>query len=226
MDSVPFAAGWLPFLGELFRSVDAVCFVLATLFIALFGMIIDLFGHLRIGRMIPETLIADVHAEMDNGEYEKALEICEKADCLIGQIFAAALSKTDYSFERMAEAMRGEACIQGLVLRQWVAQFRATAAAGVLLGAAGAAVEAMRLVFDIAGRGGAGLFAAFASSFETRAIAYALLLSLFMGMLMALVSLVVSTVASTRLEKILLEAERLGEDLLDPFRPLLQTEEE
>jgi hypothetical protein len=61
---------------------------------------------------------------------------------------------------------------------------------------------------------------------EVRALAHAFLFALLLGLLMALASLVASILASTRLEKILLEAERLGEDLLDPFRPLPQTEEE
>ncbi len=224
MDSVPLASGWGAFFSELFRSADLIGFVLATLFIVLLGMIVDMFSHLRIGRMIPEALLNDVQTEMANGEYEKALELCEKADCLVGQVFAAALSKTDYSFDRMADAMRGEVRIQGLVLRQWVAQFRTTAVAGALLGVAGAVFEAMRLVFDAAQKGG--IPSAVVSSFETRGIAYSLLFSLFMGALMAIVSLAVATVANSRLEKILLEAERLGEDLLDPFRPLPQTEEE
>ena len=216
-------SGWNAFFGEVFRSVDVVGFILVTLFIVLLGMIIDMFRHLRISRMIPETLLADVQEEMTNGEYEKALEMSDKADCLIGQVFAAALSKTDYSFERMDDAMHGEVRIQGLVMRQWVLQFRVTAVVGVLLGLAGAAFEAMRFVFDMTGRPNLNL--ALSSSFETRALAYAFLFALFMGALMAMISLIVSTVASSRLEKILLEAERLGEELLDPFRPLPQSEE-
>lgn len=211
------------FFSEVFRSIDVVGFVLVTLLIVLLGMIIDMFGHIRLGRLIPESLLADVQTEMANGEYEKALELSDKADCLIGQVFAAALSKTDYSFERMVDAMRGEVRIQGLVLRQWVSQFRITAMAGILLGLAGAAFEAMRFVHDMAGRPDWG--AAIASSPEVRGMAHAFLFALLMGTVMALVSLIVSTVASSRLEKILLEAERLGEELLDPFRPLPETGE-
>jgi hypothetical protein len=217
-------SGWGAFFSEVFHSVDVVGFVLATLFVVLLGMAIDMFGRIRVSKMIPDALLADVQAEMTNGEYEKALEISEKSDCLIGQVFVSALSKTDYSFERMADAMRVEVRIQGLVARQWVAQFRVTAVAGILLGAAGAAFEAMRFVFGLSGHPNPGL--SLSSSFETRALAYAFLFSLLMGAVMALVSLIVSTVASSRLEKILLEAERLGEELLDPFRPLPQTEEE
>ncbi len=218
-------SGWGLFLTEVVRSVDVVGFVLLALLVVLLGMVIDIFAHLRIGRLIPENLLADVQAEMTNGEYEKALELGDKSDCLIGQIFAAALSKMDYTFERMEDAMRGEVAIQGLVMRQWVAQFRLTAIAGMLLGGAGAALEAMRLVFDL-GRRPPGLAAALADSFETRALVYAFLFSILMGTVMALLSLVVSLVASSRLEKILLEAERLGEELLDPFRPLPRNGEE
>ena len=217
-------AGWGTFLGEAVRSVDVVGFALVVLLIVLLGMCVDLFNHLRIGKLIPEGLLNDVQEEMSNGEYEKALEICEKSDSLVGQIFAAALSKTDYSFERMEEAMRGEAQIQGLVWRQWVRQFRMTALLGILLGVAGALIEAMRFVADLAGRSNFTL--AISSSFEMRSLLYAFFFALFMGTVMALVSLLAAAAGTSKLEKILLEAERLGEELLDPFRPLPMAQEE
>ncbi len=163
------SSAWGLFLAEVFRSIDTVGFVLIVLFIVLLGMVIDMFLHLRVGRMLPETLLADVQEEMTNGEYEKAFELSDKSPSLIGQVFAAILAKTDYSFDRMEEAMRSEVRIQGLVLRQWVAQFRMTAVLGILLGVAGAIVEAMRLVFDLARRPDA----ADVWTFETRALAYA-----------------------------------------------------
>lgn len=216
--------GWSAFLSELFRSVDAIGFVLVTMLVVLLGMCLDMFYHLRIAKFIPETLLTDVQEEMTNGEYEKALELCEKSNSPIGQVFAAALSKTDYSFERMAEAMRGEVEIQGLVWRQWVGQFRVTAIAGFLMGFIGAMIEAMRFVADMIGRPNLNL--ALASSHEVRGIAYSFFFALMMGALLALVSLVASASASAKLEKILLEAERLGEELLDPFRPLPLLQEE
>lgn len=217
-------AGWGAFLSEIFRSIDVVGFTLIIILIVILGMCFDLFNHLRIGRLIPEPLLADVQEEMANGEYEKALEICEKSDCLIGQIFAAGLSKTDYSFDRMEEAMHGEVRIQGLVWRQWVRQFRVTACVGFLLGLVGAVVECMRFVSDMAGR--PNIWLALASSFEVRSLVYSIFLAILLGCVMAAVSLVASTVASSKLEKILLEAERLGEELLDPFRPLPVNQEE
>ena len=216
--------GWNAFLNELFRSIDAIGFVLITLLVVLLGMCLDVFYHLRIGKFIPESLLADVQEEMTNGEYEKALELCEKSDSPVGQVFAAALSKTDYSFERMSEAMRSEVQIQGLVWRQWVGQFRVMALAGFLLGFIGAMIEAMRFIADMMGRPNLNL--ALASSHEVRGIAYNFFFALFMGAVLALASLAVSAAASSKLEKILLEAERLGEELLDPFRPLPMLQEE
>lgn len=217
-------SGWGALLSEVFRSVDLIGFVLLTLLVILIGMFVDLLTHLRVSRLIPENLLTDVQEEMANGEYEKALEMCEKSDCLIGQIFAAALSKTDYSFERMEEAMRGEASIQGLVWRQWVGQFKIAAVAGFLLGLFGALLNSMRFISDLIGRPNVGL--ALASSFEMRSIVYNILLALVLGCLMSLVSLGAYALCSSKLEKVLLEAERLGEELLDPFRPLPLASEE
>ena len=217
-------SGWGQMLSEVFNSMDATGFVLLTLFVVLVGMLVDLLNHLRVRKLIPEDLLGQVQDEMGNGEYEKALELCEKSDCLVGQIFAAALSKTDYSFERMEEAMRGEAAIQGLVWRQWVGQFRIAAVCGFCLGLIGALLNGMRFVSDLTGRPNISL--ALASSFELRAILYNALLALILGAVMTLVSLAAYALCSSKLEKILLEAERLGEELLDPFRPLPVTAEE
>lgn len=216
--------GWRAFGSELFRSLDVVGFVLLVFLLVQLGMAFDLFNQLRIGKLIPEGLLGDVQEEMGNGEYEKALELCEKSNSLVGQVFSAALAKTDYSFDRMEEAMRGEVKIQGLVWRQWVGQFRICAAGGFLLGLVGATVQCMRFVADMAGRPNIAL--ALASSFEMRSLLYNILTAFALGCVMALLALSVYTVGTTKIEKLLLEAERLGEELLDPFRPLPLNQEE
>ncbi len=216
------AGGWGTFFSEWFRSLDAVGFAMLILLVVLAGMCLDLMNHLRIDRMVPESLLAEVQDGMANGEYEKALEACEKSDCLIGEIFSAVLMKTDYSFQRMEEAMKSEARIQGLVWRQWVGQFRTAGVGGILAGLMGAALDGMRLVAELDGRPNIGL--AFASSFEMRALGYNILTALFLGVLIAAASLLAHRYCAGKLEKILLEAERLGEELLDPFRPLPQEE--
>ena len=217
-------SSWSEFFSEAFRSIDVVGFVLLTFLIVVIGMCLDLIGHLRVNRLIPEDLLSAVQEEMSNGEYEKALEYCEKSNCLIGQVFSAALMKTDYSFERMQEALRGEIGIQGLVWRQWIRQFKTVAIAAPLLGLIGAAIHAMRFVSDLAGRPNLGL--ALASSFEMRALAYNFFTALLLGLLMSIIALSVYSLCSAKLEKILLEANRLGEELLDPFRPLPPAPEE
>lgn len=215
---------WHQFLMELVRSIDVVGFVMIVFFIVLAAMCVDLFVHLRIGKMIPESLLNDVQEEMSNGEYEKALEISQKSESLTGEVFAAALGKSDFSFDRMSDSMRAEVRIQGLAWRQWVGQFRTIAAIALLLGVGGFLIETMRFIADMSGR--PNLELALASSFELRALSYGALFALFMGVAMAVVSLGVATYASSKLEKILLESERLGEELLDPFRPLPASQEE
>ncbi len=120
--------------------------------------------------------------------------------------------------------MRGEVEIQGLVWRQWGGQFRTTAILGLLLGCGGGLIEAMRFVADLAGRPNITL--ALASSVEMRSLVYSGLFSLFLGVTIAVASLLVYTIASSKLEKILLESARIGEELLDPFRPLPMAAEE
>lgn len=216
--------GWYEFFDEVARSIDVIGFFMIIFLIVLLGMCVDLFAHLRVHKLIPEALLNDVQEEMTNGEYEKALEVSQKSDSLTGEVFVAALSKTDFSFDRMAESMRAEVKIQGLAWRQWVEKFRTIAVIALLLGAVGFLLEAMRFVAEMAGR--PSLELALASSFELRGLAYGAMFSLFLGTVMAVIALTTSTYASSKLEKILLEAERLGEELLDPFRPLPVPQEE
>ncbi len=210
--------GWTAVFSELLRSVDIGTFVVLVIFVVTIGLAIDAFYHIRFAKMLPEELLAAVQDEMANGEYERALEACLKSDSVAGNIFAAALSKTDHSFERMEDAMHGETEIMGLIWRQWVAQFKLLALISAMGGILAALVNLIRLVADIPGRPNLGLV--FASSFEMRAYLYCIFGSLFLGALSATFALVIHFFCRSRLERIILEANRLGEELLDPFRPL------
>lgn len=212
--------GWSPFIAEFLRSLDISCFICLIAIVIVAGLGIDAFYLIRFGRLIPENLLSSVQEEMANGEYEKALDVSLKSDCLAGQIFASALSKTDHSFERMEGAMRCEVEILSLVWRQWVSQFKLLALIGLSVGVLGALVSALRLVAELPGRPNIGL--AFASSFEMRSLLYCSLGSLFFGLLAAALAVVLYLICSAKLERIIIEATRLGEELLDPFRPLPQ----
>ncbi|MDR0361321.1 MAG: hypothetical protein LBJ46_01320 [Planctomycetota bacterium] len=214
---------WGAYFSELLRSVDVACFVLLTILVVAVGMAIDVFYGVRISKMIPESFLLEVQEEMTAGEYEKALEICRESDCLAGQVFAAALAKSDFSFDRMQNAMRAEAAVLGMVWRQLVGQLRLTALAGGIVGILGALANLLRLVSHLQGRPNVGM--ALAASFEMRSLLYGLFGSLFLGALIVGVSLFGYYIAKAKLERILLECDRLGEAILDPFRPLPVMEE-
>lgn len=209
---------WSTMFAELARAIDLGGFIALIILVITIGLTIDALYHVRIAKLIPDDLLATVQEEMANGEYEKALEVCLKSDSLAAHVFAAALAKTDFSFERMEEAMRGEAEILGLIWRQWVGQFKLLAFLGVASGVIGALLNILRLVSDLPGRPNLGL--AFASSFEMRSLLYCIFGSLLIGVLSATISLLAHHFCRSKLERILLEVKRLGEELLDPFRPL------
>ncbi len=216
--------GWTPFFSEFLRSIDATCFVCLIILVITIGLGVDAFYLIRISRLIPDYLLGAVQEEMANGEYEKALEISAKSDCLAGHIFSAALSKTDHSFERMEEAMHGEADILSLIWRQWVGQFKLLALLGFAAGILGALINILRLIAELQGRPNLGL--AFSSSYEMRALLYSIFGALFFGFLSATLALIIHRTCLAKLERILLEGRRLGEELLDPFRPLPQVLED
>ena len=215
---------WNSFAAELMHSIGAAGFILLTLLVVTAGLAVDAFLRIRISRLVPERLLAEVQEDMANGEYEKAQQVCLESDSLIGQIFAAALAKSDHSFDRMAGAMRIEADILGLVWRQWIGQFRLIAVFSLGLGAIGALFGVLRLIAELPGRPSLGL--AFASSFEMRQLLYGVFGSLALGIMTSGASLGVSFYLRGKLDRIMLESLRLGEELLDPFRPLPAAGEE
>ncbi|MDR3212087.1 MAG: hypothetical protein LBU79_09255 [Planctomycetota bacterium] len=216
--------GWGAILVEFLRSIDTVCFVGLVIFVMLVGLAVDVFYHIRISRLIPDEVLTGVQEEMINGEYEKALETCQKSDSLVAQVFATALAKTDYSFERMETAFREEAAVVGLIWRQWVDQFRLFAWVGGLVGLAGALLDSISLLANTAGRANASFVSV--SSFEIRATIYCILGSLVIGVANMILALVVHHFAQASLTRILVEVDRLGGELLDPFRPIPETTEE
>ena len=216
--------GWDPLLSEFFRSIDVWTIIVLVVLAVTVGLAVDALYHIRFSKLIPENLLGLVQEEMANGEYERALDVCLKSDSLVGQIFAAALAKTDYSLERMEGAMYREVEVLGLVWRQWVGRFRILAILGGMGGVTGMLVNVLRLVADLQGRPNFGI--ALASSFEMRALLYSIVASLLIGCLCFTLAIVVHQACRARLDRILLEAIRLGEELLDPFRPLPQAIDE
>lgn len=212
------SGSWSVMLSEFARSIDTTCFISLVILVVTAGLAVDALLHIRVAKLIPDDILGMVQEEMANGEYEKARDVCSKSDSLAGQVFAAALSKTDYSFERMEGAMKAEAQILGLIWRQWIGQFKLLALLGIAAGVIGALLNAMRLVADLPGRPNLAL--AFASSFEMRSLLYCIFGALLIGAVTAIVAMAVHYFCRSKLERILLEADRLGEELLDPFRPL------
>lgn len=215
---------WLPFLGELVRSLDVFGFVLLALFIVVVGMAIDAFYNLRIQRLIPEQLLQEIQREIGEGEYERALEVCARYDCMASQVFAAGLAKIDHSFERMHSAMTGEAEMLALIWRQWIGQFRTMAIMAPLLAGVAVAVNLLWMVAELPAR--SSIIQTVSFSGEMRGIANSLLMAVVLGMATTIVARLAHGICRNRLDRAVLECVRIGEEVLDPFRPLPQYMEE
>ena len=215
---------WMPFLAELVRSLDVFGFVLLALLIVVVGMAIDAFYHLRIQRLIPEQLLQEIQREIGEGEYERALEVCARYDCMASQVFAAGLAKIDHSFERMHSAMTGEAEMLAMIWRQWIGQFRTMAIMAPLLAGIGVAVDLLWIVMDLPSRGN--ILQAASLSSEMRGTINSLLMAVVLGMATTIVARLAHGICRNRLDRVVLECVRIGEEVLDPFRPLPQYMEE
>jgi biopolymer transport protein ExbB len=209
---------WFLLSFEWAHSFGILGIVMAIILALAVAMSFDLLFTLRLTRLVPDSLLSEIQDVMANGEYEQALSICEKSGTLIGQVFAAPLSKTDYPFQRMKEAMLAELRVQGLIWRQWIGHLEIGAPLGILLGLAMAAIEALRFVSELAGRPNPML--AITTAPELRLPIQSGLIVLLFGLSVSIISRIVSGICIARLDYALVEAERVGEELLDSFRPL------
>lgn len=111
--------------------------VLCVLSVVSLAMSIECFMNVKREKMIPEGLLADVEAALDNGEYEEAMNICQSEDCFFTRIMNAGFNKMSLGFERMSEAMAEEADTQATLLFQKLGWLNLIAGLAPMLGLLG-----------------------------------------------------------------------------------------
>lgn len=192
---------------DVFHSLDVWSLILLLLVVGIAALFVDMLLQFRMARLMPADLLESVRKEMNQGGYENAAELCSKSPAMLGQVFAAALNKTDYTFDRMEDAMRAELKLQTAAWRQRFRMFLCAAIAGPLLSVLFALTHALPIVSQGAAAG-------------LRTALYSIYLCLALGVLSALLAVCAWFCGTARLDTIMHESERLGQELLDPFRPL------
>ncbi|MDR2392304.1 MAG: hypothetical protein LBE84_11585 [Planctomycetota bacterium] len=220
----PIPRNWFLLLFDWSHSFGIFSIVMAVVLALAIAISFDLLFTLRLTKLVPDSLLSEIQDVMAAGEYEQALSICEKSETLIGQVFAAPLSKTDYPFQRMKEAMLAELRVQCLIWRQWIGYIEMGVPLGIFLGLAMALIEALRFVSELAERPNPIL--AIATTPELRLSIQSGLIALLLGLSVSIISRIVSGICAARLDYALVEAERVGEELLDSFRPLPHSPEQ
>lgn len=104
--------------------------------------------YLKREKLMPEDLLNDITAALDNGNYEEAVEICQAEDCMMTRIIGAGLSKMPNGFERMEEAIAEESDVQVTLLHQKIGYISLIAGVAPSLGLLGT-VQGMVMSFGL-----------------------------------------------------------------------------
>jgi len=168
-------------------------------------------------KLIPEDILGDVEAALDNGEYEEALNICEQEDCMLTRILAAGLGKMATGFDRMEEAMAEEADAQATLLYQKLGYINLIAGTAPMMGLLGT-VSGMIGAFGTIARSPT------ANAQDLAGGIYVALMTTLLGLIVAIPSTVAFTVFRGRVVKILMAMGAITGDILDRFRPVEEEE--
>ena len=129
--------------------------------VATIGIGLERLGALRMGRAAPQSLLADVEGELQQGEADsqRLSELCR--GCHLGTIFLAGLARARHGREAMKEAMEDVAATVVHDMERYLTALGTIAAISPLLGLLGTVIgmiEVFRVLVED-GIGNPGVFA-------------------------------------------------------------------
>ena len=85
-----------------------IAWLLCVESVVVLGMAIELYVISKIEENIPNDVLGDIEASLDNGQYEEALDICNGDKSMLGRVIGAGLAKMANGLDRMQAAMYEE----------------------------------------------------------------------------------------------------------------------
>ena len=185
-------------------------------------LVIDNIYYLRTPLLIPENLIEEVDKALDNGEHEKALELCRNRDCLAGKVLASALDKVGFSFERMHGAFQDELTVEAMLWRHRIGRLKLLAKTGLLIGFFGILFNAYPLIaaLTIDYRQTANAVSRAILLQDVQQKIYGAATCLLLGLIIFTFSRISYEIFISRIERNIAALRIVAEDILDVFRPL------
>lgn len=162
-------------------------------------------------KLMPEDLLADIEAALDEGNYEEAMDLCQSEDCMMTRIIGAGLSKMSLGVERMEDAISEESDAQATMLHQKLGYINMIAGVAPMLGLLGT-VSGMITAFGIMASNPQ------ANASVLAAGIYVALMTTLLGLVVAIPATVAFTFFRGRVVKILIVMGIVNGEIIDRFR--------
>ena len=115
----------------------AIGYIICLLSVVVVALIIEAFMSIKREKLLPEEVLADIEANLDEGNYDGAIEICQSEDCMMTRIIGAGLNKMNMGVDRMADAIAEESDGQATILNQKISYINLIAGVAPSMGLLG-----------------------------------------------------------------------------------------
>lgn len=196
---------------DMIIASGTIGWIICLLSVVTLALVIEAFMYLKREKLLPEDLLNDITAALDNGNYEEAVEICQAEDCMMTRIIGAGLSKMPNGFERMEEAIAEESDVQVTLLHQKIGYISLIAGVAPSLGLLGT-VQGMVMSF--------GLIATNPqmSSADLAGGIYVALMTTLEGLVVSIPATVAFVFLRNKITKLTFLTSMINNEILDRFR--------
>lgn len=218
----PVGYGISPEISEIVGAAGVLGVVVLLIAAIMLFLIVEITYSIRVTSLVPDAVVDDVEAALDEGEYERALEASRSVDCLVGYTLSAALEKVGYTFERMQQVMNDELESEVMIWRQRVDRLKLIARLTPWIGLLGVARCSVPVATELIHR-------IDSMSTDVRVVTFShdfrVNVNAMIGFVLVCGAItVLSTLAHdilrTKLDRVVMGLRLLAEETLDRFRPL------
>jgi biopolymer transport protein ExbB len=197
---------------DMLENAGAVGYVIVLLSVVSLALIIEDFVTLRREKLVPPDVAGELETLFDEGNYQRALEVCEGRPNYLTGVVAAGLGKLGHPYETVQTALREAEEAESIKLFQkigWLALVNVTAP---MLGLFGTVTGMFWTFGEIASKGGSVSPANLAFGIKS-----ALVTTIF-GLSVAIPVGLCFFLLKNRVVRITMEANLIAEELFERFR--------
>ena len=178
-----------------------------------FALGIQEYVELRRDRQIPEGLLQELEALIEEQNYEEAVDLCESQDNFLANVMGPALAKAGKSYDRMVDSANEAIEENASIINIRISYLSLIATIEPMLGLLGTVLGMITAFNIIASMKGAANPSDLADSISMALITTAT------GLIVAIPVLVIYMYLRNRMMRIIQECTVLMGELLEPFKP-------